>query len=228
LQIVSLDRKSLETEIALSYRLEPLKFSIPFIDDASVENAVSCCSLMIVAAIDRGYIQEKMQQLQAVTMRLELIKGINHCSVINDSYSADLSSLTIALNFLDQQSAGSKRTVILSDFLQTGLNEKKLYEEISALLNVHHINKVIAIGKNIGRYLKINDDAVYQFYDTTEEFLQQFRFSQFRDETILIKGARIFGFERIVHTLEQKVHQTVLEINLNAIAHNLKEYQKFS
>ena len=227
LEILSVDRKSNETEITLSYKLEPLKFSIPFIDDASIENAVSCCSLMIVAGIDRSYIQEKMQQLQAVTMRLELIKGINHCSLINDSYSADLSSLTIALNFLDQQSAGSKRTVILSDFLQTGLNEKKLYEEISALLSVHEINRVIAIGKNIGRYLKINDHAIYQFYNTTEEFLQQFRFSQFREETILIKGARIFGFERIVHALEQKVHQTVLEINLNAIAHNLKEYQKF-
>jgi len=227
LQIVSVEKKNFETEIALNYRLETLNFSIPFIDDASVENAVSCCSLMIVAGIDRSYIQEKMQELQAVTMRLELIKGINHCSLINDSYSADLSSLTIALNFLDQQSAGSRRTVILSDFLQTGLNEKRLYEEISSLLNVHHINKVIAIGKNIGRYLKINDDAGYQFYDTTEEFLQQFRFSQFRDETILVKGARVFGFERIVHALEQKVHQTVLEINLNAIAHNLKEYQKF-
>ncbi|HET9825784.1 MAG TPA: bifunctional UDP-N-acetylmuramoyl-tripeptide:D-alanyl-D-alanine ligase/alanine racemase, partial [Chitinophagaceae bacterium] len=227
LQIVSVERKNTETEITLTYRMEMLKFSIPFADDASVENAVSCCSLMIVAGIDRGYIHEKMHELQAVTMRLELIKGINHCSIINDSYSADLSSLTIALNFLDQQSAGSKRTVILSDFLQTGLNEKKLYEEISSLLNVHSINKVIAIGKSIGRYLKLNDNAVYQFYHTTEEFLQQFRFSQFREETILIKGARIFEFEKIVHALEQKVHQTVLEINLSAIAHNLRQYQKF-
>lgn len=227
LQIISIDRKNGRTEITLSYRLETLRFSIPFLDDASIENAVSCCSLMIVAGIDRAYIQEKMYELQAVTMRLELIKGINHCSIINDSYSADLSSLTIALNFLDQQSAGSKRTVILSDFLQTGLHEKKLYEEISSLLSVHNIEKVVAIGKSIGRYLRIHDNAIYQFYETTEEFLQQFRFSQFREETILIKGARIFGFERIVHTLEQKVHQTVLEINLNALAHNLRQYQKF-
>jgi alanine racemase len=227
LQIISVDNKNSHSEITSNYKLEIINFAIPFIDEASIENAVSCCSLMIVAGIDRSYIQEKMPQLQAVTMRLELIKGINHCSLINDSYSADLSSLTIALNFLDQQSAGSRRTVILSDFLQTGLNERRLYEEISSLLNVHHINKVIAIGRNIGRNIKTSDDGVYQFYDTTEEFLQQFRFSQFREETILIKGARIFGFERIVHALELKVHQTVLEINLNAIAHNLREYQKF-
>src|SRR5205814_5479505 len=161
------------------------------------------------------------------TMRLELIKEINHCSIINDSYSADLSSFIIALNFLAQQSTGSKRTVILSDFLQTGLNEKRLYEEISSLLNIHQVHKVVAIGKNIGRSLRLNDNTVYQFYDTTEDFLQQFRFSQFKEETILIKGARLFGFELIVQMLEQKVHQTVLEINLNAIVHNLKEYQKF-
>ena len=227
LQIVSIARKDLQTEIILNYKRETLDFSIPFIDDASIENAVTCCSLMLVAGIERSYIQEKMEQLQAVTMRLELIKGINHCSIINDSYSADLSSLAIALNFLGQQTAGTKRTVILSDFLQTGLNEKKLYEEIAALLRTHSINKVIAIGKNIGKWLRGSDSTAYQFYDTTEEFLQQFRFSQFREETILVKGARIFGFERIVHALEQKVHQTVLEINLNAIAHNLKEYQKF-
>ena len=158
-----------------------MDFSIPFIDDASIENAVTCCSLMLVAGIERSYIQEKMEQLQAVTMRLELIKGINHCSIINDSYSADLSSLAIALNFLGQQTAETKRTVILSDFLQTGLNEKKLYEEIAALLRTHSINKVIAIGKNIGKWLRGSDSTAYQFYDTTE----------------------------------------------NAIAHNLKEYQKF-
>ena len=217
LQIVSIERKNLQTEIMLRYKLEPLSFSIPFIDEASIENAVTCCSFMLVAGIERSYIQGRMQYLQAVTMRLELIKGINHCSIINDSYSADLSSLIIALNFLVQQSTGSKRTVILSDFLQTGLNEKKLYEEISSLLNTHQVHKVIAIGKNIGRFLKLNDNTLYQFYDTTEDFLQQFRFSQFKEETILIKGARLFGFERIVHALEQKVHQTVLEINLNAI-----------
>jgi alanine racemase len=117
--------------------------------------------------------------------------------------------------------------VILSDFLQTGMTEEKLYDEISSLLRLHRASKVIGIGKNISTHLKTDGKATYQFYNSTEDFLKQLRSSQFKDETILIKGARIFEFEKIAHALEEKVHQTVLEINLNAIVHNLKAYQNF-
>ena len=227
LQVISVAREDFQTEITLNFKHETFSFSIPFIDEGSIENAITCCGLLLVAGIDRSFIQNKMQQLQPVSMRLELKKAINQCSIINDSYSADLSSLTIALNFLDQQAAGSKRTVILSDFLQTGLTEEKLYDEIASLLRQHRTSKVIGIGKNISTYLKTDGGATYQFYNSTEDFLQQFRSSQFKDETILIKGARIFEFEKIAHALEEKVHQTVLEINLNAIVHNLKAYQNF-
>lgn len=227
LQVVSVGRQDFQTEISLDYRHEAFQFLIPFIDEGSVENSITCCSLMLLAGIDRSIIQEKMQGLQPVSMRLELKKAINQCSIINDSYSADLSSLMIALNFLDQQAAGSKRTVILSDFLQTGLTEEKLYDEIASLLHLHQTTKVIGIGKNISSFLKTDNKATYQFYNSTEDFLQQFRSSQFKDETILIKGARVFEFEKIAHALEAKVHQTVLEINLNAIVHNLKAYQGF-
>ena len=227
LQVTSIGRKDFQTEIILNYKHETFQFAIPFIDEGSIENAITCCSLLLVAGIDRPFIQEKMQQLQPVSMRLELKKAINQSSIINDSYSADLSSLTIALNFLDQQAAGSKRTVILSDFLQTGMTEEKLYDEISSLLRLHRASKVIGIGKNISTYLKTDGKATYQFYNSTEDFLKQLRSSQFKDETILIKGARIFEFEKIAHALEEKVHQTVLEINLNAIVHNLKAYQNF-
>src|SRR5205814_3119538 len=168
LQVISIGREDFQTEITLKFRHETFNFSIPFIDEGSIENAITCCSLMLVAGIDRSFIQNKMQQLQPVSMRLELKKAINHCSIINDSYSADLSSLTIALNFLDQQAAGSKRTVILSDFLQTGLSEKKLYDEIAVLLSTHNIHKIIGIGKNIGSYLKPGDKIIYQFYNSTE------------------------------------------------------------
>ena len=227
LQVISIRREDFQTEITLNFKQETINFSIPFTDEGSIENAITCCSLLLVAGIDRSFIQNKMQQLQPVSMRLELKKAINQCSIINDSYSADLSSLVIALNFLDQQAAGSKRTVILSDFLQTGLTEEKLYDEIASLLRQHRTGKVIGIGKNISTYLKADSRATYQFYNSTEEFLQQFRSSQFKDETILIKGARIFEFEKIAHALEEKVHQTVLEINLNAIVNNLKAYQNF-
>ena len=227
LQVVSVGRQDFQTEIFLNYKYETFQFSIPFMDEGSVENAITCCSFMLLAGLDRSIIQDRMRQLQPVSMRLELKKAINQCSIINDSYSADLSSLTIALNFLDKQAAGSKRTVILSDFLQTGLTEEKLYDEIASLLRLHRTSKVIGIGKNISAFLKTDNKVTYQFYNSTEDFLQQFRSSQFKDETILIKGARVFEFEKIAHALEEKVHQTVLEINLNAIVHNLKAYQNF-
>jgi len=227
LQVISVGRNDFQTDITLNYKHEIFGFSIPFIDEGSIENAITCCSLMLMAGIERPLIQDRMRQLQPVSMRLELKKAIHQCLIINDSYSADLSSLAIALNFLDQQAVGNKRTVILSDFLQTGLTEEKLYDEIASLLRQHRMSKVIGIGKNISTYLRTDSSAAYQFYHSTEDFLQQFRSSQFKDETILIKGARIFEFEKIAHALEEKVHQTVLEINLNAIVHNLKTYQNF-
>ena len=154
LQVISIRRADFQTEITLSFKQENIDFSIPFTDEGAIENAITCCSLLLVAGIDRSFIQNKMQQLQPVSMRLELKKAINQCSIINDSYSADLSSLVIALNFLDQQAAGSKRTVILSDFLQTGLTEEKLYDEIASLLRQHRAGKVIGIGKKYFNFFK--------------------------------------------------------------------------
>ncbi len=226
LQILGINKANAATQITVIHNDEKKSITIPFTDDASVENAITCYCVLLILGIEQSFIEKKMKQLQPVNMRLELKKGINNCSIINDSYSADLSSLAIALNFLDQQGAGSKRAVILSDFVQTGLSNKKLYKEIAGLLQTHKVDRVVGIGNNIRDFLDPAGSTAYQFYDSTADFLQHFRTSQFKDETILIKGARIFEFESIVHALEQKVHQTVLEINLNAILHNLKQYQQ--
>jgi alanine racemase len=135
------------------------------------------------------------------------------------------------LDFLKQMGGVAKRTVILSDFFQTGMNDEELYERIAADINQHKIDRVIGIGLNISKHLKFGNDLVAntiqsEFYSSTEEFISRFRFSDFRDEAILVKGARIFCFEHIIQLLELKVHQTELEINLNAVAHNLQQYQK--
>jgi len=196
---------------------------IPFTDDASIQNAVTCWRVMLMLGYDDATISERMKGLTAVNMRLELKKGINHCSIINDSYSADIHSLEIALNFLDQQSAGSKKTVILSDLLQTGLNDEELYAEVMDQLKKHGVGRIIGIGEHISKAWK---QSVIELYNDTDEFIRSFFSSSFKDETILIKGARVFAFERIVQLLELKAHQTVLEINLAAIVHNLKQYQK--
>ena len=203
---------------------------IPFSDDASIENAITCYCVMCQLNIAPEVITQRMLRLQPVNMRLELKKGINNCSLINDSYSADLSSLEIALNFLDQQSAGAAKTVILSDFLQSSVPDDLLYEMVFESLVKHRVKRVIGIGNRIStftrKYLLERESLlkVELFTDTTD-YLKHFRSSQYKDESILIKGARIFAFEQIVQQLELKAHQTVLEINLNAIAHNLKEYQ---
>lgn len=228
LQITGIDKAGVWSTIHAIHQGAELSVSIPFIDDASIENAITCWVVLLLLKMDFGKIEAGMKNLQPVNMRLELKKGINNCSVINDSYSADLSSLEIALNFLDQQSSAEKKTAILSDFLQTGLASEALYNRIARALKDHLVNKVIGIGAAISKYLPaaLGPSFAQEYFPTTDSFIQQYRFSQFREEAVLIKGARSFAFEQVVQLLEQKVHQTVLEINLNAIAHNLKEYQK--
>ncbi|HJU45161.1 MAG TPA: alanine racemase, partial [Chitinophagaceae bacterium] len=151
------------------------------------------------------------------------------CLVINDSYSSDLSSLRIALDFLAQQQQHKKHTVILSDILQTGRPEKELYEEIAGILKQKNIQRLIGIGPQLSRqaaaFEKVEGLKI-AFYPDTEAFRKDFYHLEFSNESILLKGARMFAFEQITQLLEQKVHQTVLEINLNALAHNLRQYQQ--
>jgi Alr-MurF fusion protein len=209
---------------------EVISIKIPFTDEASIQNAITCWRVLLMLGCKQEVIQQRMLLLTPVDMRLELKKGINHCSIINDSYSADLSSLEIALNFLEQQSGGSSKTIILSDFLQSALPDEQLYKEVAGKIIKHKVKRIIAIGERIAAGLKsslpVDSHINTEYFSTTNDFLQQYRSSLFRDEVILIKGARVFTFERIVQLLEQKAHQTILEINLNAIVHNLKEYQK--
>lgn len=231
LQILEINRSQNETEIIALYKNIETAILIPFTDEASVQNAITCWCVMLHLGLSDSVIAKRMKLLQPVNMRLELKRGINHCTVINDSYSTDLSSLHIALNFLQQQGGTEKKTVILSDFFQTGLSDQELYSQVAEDLLRHGIDRVIGIGVNISDNLKFDQSDLSQlihceFYLSTEEFLTRFRFSDFRDEVILVKGARIFHFEQISQLLEQKVHQTELEINLNAIAHNLNQYQQ--
>jgi alanine racemase len=170
-----------------------------------------------------------MTQLAAVDMRLELKKGINNTSVINDSYSNDPGSLEIALSFLEHQVFNDKKTVILSDMTDQAMPDEPLYNMIMDSLEKHRVTRLIAIGERIssaaGKFTT-NTGIEAERYPSTAAFIQQFKSSRFNNETILVKGARIFAFEQIVRLLEQKVHQTVLELDLNAITHNLNQFQQ--
>ena len=229
-RLQTINQDASKTYVSFVYKEKTFSIIIPFRDDASVQNAVHCFCVMMYLGYSNQIINERFSRLHSVDMRLEIKNGINECVLINDSYSADITSLEIALSFQEQQASGLNKTVILSDFLQSNKTEEKLYGQIAAFLYVRKIEKVIVIGEKIQHYFKkesfLKHDIEFYFYDNTEAFLQKFQSSSFHRECILIKGARRFRFEQIVQQLERKVHQTILEVNLNAIAHNLKEYQK--
>jgi alanine racemase len=213
-----------DTEIQAVFKNDFIRIHIPFTDEASIENAIHCWAMMLYLGYENTLISDRMKFLSPVAMRLELKEGINNCSIINDSYNSDLGSLSIALDFLNQQKQHPKRTLILSDILQSGKNEENLYREVAEHIHKKGISRLIGIGEAISRQSHLfNIEKV--FYNSTAEFLQNYNNSFFRDETILLKGARAFGFEAISKVIQQKAHETVLEINLNAIVHNLNYYR---
>jgi Alr-MurF fusion protein len=228
-RIKRMDKTSAETNMLLGFEGHDYSLTIPFGDDASIQNAMHCICVLLQMEIPKALIQEKLQRLTVLAMRLEIKKGINRSTLINDSYSADLSSLRIALDFLGQQKQHPKKTVILSDFLQTGRNQKELYQEIARLLEQNKIDRLLAIGEEIAATRAAFEGVLPAeaiFYKSTDEFINNFHPSDFRDESILLKGARKFQFERIEGLLSSQVHQTVLEINFNDMAHNLAEFQR--
>jgi alanine racemase len=234
LSVLAIEKKNSSTVITAfidHHDPSPITIEIPFTDDASIQNAITCWQLLVWLEVAPKIIQRRMKLLHPVNMRLELKKGINHCTIINDSYSTDISSLEIALNFLDQQTTGHKKTVILSDFLQSAASHKELYGQVLQSLQKHQVSRLIGIGENISTYFNyLHKEAgmkmELELFPGTDDFIHHFRSSQFKEEAVLIKGARAFAFEKIVQLLEQKVHQTMLEINLSAIVHNLKQYQQ--
>jgi alanine racemase len=199
-------------------------FEIPFIDRASVENAITVATACLATGIDINIIREGLSQLVSVAMRMEMKSGINNCQLIEDYYNSDPGSLGMALEFLRSQK-NRKTTLILSDFVQIGREEKELYGEVADLVRKTGIDKFIGIGKALMRNSSLFDDEARFFY-STGDFVHNFNSREFNNEIILLKGARIFELERIGKLLEQQVHITVLEINLDAISHNLNEFRK--
>lgn len=212
---------------------KPQSIEVPFADAGSIENTIHCWCLMLHLKTKAAVIRKRMKALQAVAMRLEMKPGIQDCILINDSYNSDIASIKVALDFLSHQQQHQKRTLILSDVVQSGEPEQTLYRHIASLLEGKDIQRFIGIGKSLYRQKKafqhLTDSA---FYPTTERFIQALNKKKssglnlpFHQETILLKGARFFEFEKISKQLEQKKHQTELVIDLNAVTHNLKTYQ---
>jgi alanine racemase len=212
-----------KTVLEVNYSGEKFEITIPFKDNASIENAINCLMVLLYLKYDTSVIQKRMELLYPVEMRLKVKTGIHNCTIIDDSYSSDFQSLKIALDFLESQKQHVNKTIILSDIFQSGLSNDDLYSKVSELIVSNKINRVIGIGETISDYKNKFVNCIT--YKNTEAFIADFNSLNFGSETILIKGARLFEFEKIVHLLEEKTHETVLEINLNAISHNLNYYK---
>ncbi|MRR19635.1 bifunctional UDP-N-acetylmuramoyl-tripeptide:D-alanyl-D-alanine ligase/alanine racemase [bacterium] len=196
---------------------------LPFADRASTENAVSVIACCLAEGLSGEIIVNALATVPAVAMRMEMKRGINGCTLIEDYYNSDPASLGMALEFLRNHSKG-KTTLVLSDFRQIGGDEKKLYEGVAAAVKSARIDRFIGIGEALTRQ-KSGFDAGSTFFISTAAFTDSFRSYTFRNETILIKGARIFGFEKISSLLVRQLHQTRLEINMDAVVHNLNEFR---
>ena len=214
------------TTIRYRYLGMPNEYTIPFIDEASVENSLNCLAVALYLMLSPEKITERMAHLEPVAMRLEVKEGKNGCVLINDSYNSDLASLDIALDFMSRRSEdkGRKRTLILSDMLETGQTTNLLYRKVAELVQSRGVDKIIGVGEEI-RSASFRFEIEKYFFRTTEELLASDLLTSLRNEVILIKGSRSFHFDDISDCLELKVHETILEINLNALVDNLNYYR---
>ncbi|WP_317192214.1 bifunctional UDP-N-acetylmuramoyl-tripeptide:D-alanyl-D-alanine ligase/alanine racemase [Hymenobacter ruricola] len=225
------------------------EFTLPFVDEPSVENALHCVSVLLHRGLEPAEIQRRLARLHPVAMRLEMKLGRHDSYLLDDTYNNDLAGLSLALNALARQPRPGRRTLILSDVLESNLSSEELYAQVAALLPAAGITRLIGIGEEISRLrvrseelrvenlgtratepssqlLTLRPQLLTQFYPSTEAFLAALNPADFAREVVLVKGARRFGFERIVAALQAQQHGTVLEVNLDALGHNLQHYRR--
>ena len=229
--------KTPNTRITYIYQDEENTYTIPFIDEASIENSITCAAVALHLGLTPAQLAERMPKLEPVAMRLEVKQGQHGCILINDSYNSDINSLDIALDFMQRRQVsppesggvrgGLNKTLILSDMFQTGTSPEALYTQVSDLCVKRGIDKFIGIGPELTAQADRIRIADKQFFADVNHFLASDTFNGLHDELILLKGARPFGFDRITEQLEQKVHETILEVNLNAVVENLNYYRSF-
>ena len=201
-------------------------YTIPFIDEASIENSITCAAVALYMGVTPSQLADRMPKLEPVAMRLEVKPGQRGCVIINDSYNNDVNSLDIALDFMNRREA-TKKTLVLSDIYQSGTAPEALYTQVSELAVKRGIDKFIGIGPELSAQADKIQIADKAFFADVPHFLSSEAFMGLRNELILLKGARNFGFDQITELLEQKVHETILEVNLNAVVDNLNYFRSF-
>ena len=228
MRITKIDKQPTHTTIHYIYKGgEPNCFSLPFIDDASVCNSIICATVGLHLGLDASTLNLRMSKLEPVAMRLEVKEGLNGCTLINDSYNSDINSLNIALDFMNRRPDhnGQKRTLVLSDILQSGLPDKELYQEVSNLAEQRGVQKFIGIGPKICANKACIALPERYFFNSVADFIRSDVFKTLHNEVVLLKGARSFGFDQLTEQMVKKVHETTLEVNLNAMVNNLNYYR---
>ena len=239
--IDNVSKGNTSTEVSYKGQNASGSFTLPFIDDASIEDAIHCLCACLCLGLNPDKISRRMSRLEPVAMRLEVKEGLHGCTLITDSYNSDLNSLEIALDFMRRRpdQAGRRRTLILSDIKQTGLGLMDLYKHVLELVQQYGIEELIGIGPEISAAMKSLAGDVLStppsggqggrpsLFPSTSDFLSSELFESLRNRVILIKGARSFRFEHITEALEKRVHETILEVNLAALTENLRYYRSF-
>ena len=225
----SVEKDGNTSRVTYTYKGGTSNYVIPFIDDASVMNSVTCAAVALHLGISPQALSERMPQLEPVAMRLEVKEGQHGCTLINDSYNSDINSLDIALDFMSRRPdhKNRRRTLIISDILQSGMQPEELYSEVSRLAVERGVEKFVGIGPAVCDNAACIHVAEAHFFPTVKAFVASKVFASLRDEVILIKGARQFGFDSLTELLVRKVHETTLEVNLSAVVANLNYYRSF-
>jgi len=226
-QVQETIKTDIDTTISFKYAGSISTVLIPFTDDASIENALECTAVMLYLGIETAEIAKRILLLESVAMRLEVKDGVRNCVIINDSYNSDLNSLSIAIDFLNQQATAKdlSRTLVLSDVLQTGQPSSEFYKIVSKLLINKNVQQIIGIGPEISKNADKFRNLKKVFFDTTEDFLKSELIRELQNEVVLLKGSRSFHFEDISEKLELITHETTLEVNLNALVDNLNYFR---
>jgi alanine racemase len=226
-QILNIEKSAVNTKVILKYKGTESIVIIPFTDDASIENALQCVAVMLNFGINMVEIAKRILHLETVAMRLEVKEGVRDCLIINDSYNSDLNSLGIALDFLNQQATAKNlsKTLILSDILQSGQTSEDLYKTVAKLVLNKNIQQIIGIGTEISKHADKFESLDKTFFEHTEDFLKSSILRELKNEIILLKGSRKFHFEDISEKLELVTHETILEVNLNALVDNLNYFR---
>ena len=227
--IANISTESSQSCVSYIYKGTRSTYHLPFIDEASIECSFACAAIALYLGVSPEDLDARMSQLEPVAMRLEVKEGIRGCTLINDSYNSDINSLDIALDFMNRRPdhKGRRRTLILSDIQQMGMDKAELYREVSDLCQKRGIDRLIGIGTSIMSHANDIQIADKAFFPGVEQFVVSDVFRSLHDEVILLKGARVFGFDHLTELLEQKVHETILEVNLNAVVDNLNFYRSF-